>query len=146
MGYRSDVALGVGFKNREALVAFLSAVRLGDKMPAEHLACYKVTEVSPDMILLHATFMDVKWYDSYSDVQCHNGLLVEAAAHGAATAFVRVGEELDDNEVNIDNDDDLDMWSFFHISRRLVTPDEGIDISDYMKDTTCQTSTAASTN
>lgn len=146
MGYRSDVAIGMSFKNREALVAFLSYVRLGDAIPSEELDQYKVTDAGEAGVLLHAYFLGVKWYDSYPDVKCHNNLLHMAAESGAGTAFVRIGEEYNDIEYNIDMADvDLDLYGFFGVSRQVHHPDDGTAISDYMKDTTCQTSTATST-
>jgi len=146
MGYRSDVAIGMSFKNREALVAFLSAVRLGDAIPSEELDQYEVTDAGELGVLLHANFLGVKWYDSYPDVKCHHNLLDMAAERGAGTAFIRIGEEYNDITYEIDTADvDLDLYDFFGVSRQVTYPEDGTAIADYMKDTTCQTSTATST-
>lgn len=133
MGYRSDVAIGMSFKNREALVAFLSYVRLGDKMPSEELAHYKVTEAGEAGVLLHAYFLDVKWYDHYPDVKCHHDLLGMAAESGAGTAFVRIGDEHNDITYDIDMAEvDLDLYDFFGVSRQVNYPDNGTAIADYI--------------
>ena len=133
MGYRSDVALGMSFKNREALVAFLSAVRLGDKMPAEELANFAVTDAGEAGVLLHAHFLDVKWYESYEDVKRHHNLLGMARESGAGTAFVSVGEDYNDITVEIDTAEvDLDLYDFFGVSRQVSYPDTGTTISDFI--------------
>ena len=136
MGYRSDVAIGMSFKNREALVAFLSYVRLGDKMPSEELAQYKVTDAGEEGVLLHTFFLGVKWYDSYPDVKCHTDLLGMARDSGSGTAFVRIGEEYSDTEYNIDMADvDLDLYDFFGIIRQVTYPEDGTAISDFINTT-----------
>ena len=133
MGYRSDVALGMSFKNREALVAFLSAVRLGEKLLPEELANFTVTDAGEAGVLLHASFVNVKWYESYEDVKRHTNLLGMACESGAGTAFVRVGEDYNDITVEIDTAEvDLDLYDYFGVSRQVSYPDTGIDISDYI--------------
>ena len=137
MGYRSDVAVGMSFKNREALVAFLSYVRLNDKMPSEELAQYTVTDAGELGVLLHTYFVGVKWYESYSDVKCHTNMLGMARESGAGTAFVCIGEEYNDITYEIDTADvDLDLYDFFGVSRQVNCPDAGTSISDYLNNTT----------
>lgn len=136
MGYRSDVAIGMSFKDKESLVAFLSYVRLGNKMPADQLACYTVTDVGEEGVLLHASFRDVKWYDNYPDVKCHHDLLGMAAESGAGTAFIRIGEEYNDITYEIDTANvDLDLYDFFGVSRQVHHPDDGATISDFINTT-----------
>lgn len=133
MGYRSDVAIGMSFKNREALVAFLSAVRLGDAIQSEELDQYKVTDAGELGVLLHTHFLGVKWYDSYPDVKCHHNLLGMAAERGAGTAFIRIGEEYEDITVEIDTAEvDLDLYDFFGVSRQVHHPDDGTAISNFI--------------
>lgn len=136
MGYHSDVAIGMSFKNREALVAFLSYVRLGDKMPSEELDQYKVTDAGEEGVLLHAFFLNVKWYESYPDVKCHTDLLGMARDSGSGTAFIRIGEEYNDIEYNIDMAEvDLDLYDFFGVSRQVDCPSDGTTISDFINTT-----------
>jgi hypothetical protein len=133
MGYRSTVAIGIAFPNREALVAFLTTVKLDNTMPPEELAHYKVDEFK-DMVLLHARFEDVKWYDSYDDVKCHQNMLNCAYERNYGTAFVRIGEEDNDIEIDVyDQGEGYDLWSFFNVHREVVSPGGGTNINEYMK-------------
>lgn len=133
MGYRSDVAIGIGFPNKDAMIAFLSGVKLkGDIIPMEDLAHYKVA-YNTEMVLLVARFTDVKWYESALDVKCHHDLLGEAGEAGFGTAFIRIGEEYNDITVELDGgtDQEFDMWGYFNVSREVVAP-TGIDFDEYI--------------
>tara|TARA_A100001015_G_scaffold18364_1_gene21296 strand:+ start:54 stop:452 length:399 start_codon:yes stop_codon:yes gene_type:complete len=46
-------------------------------------------------------FEDVKWYEGYHDVDMFNRLMEHLEAHGLEDlyGFVRIGEEMDDNEI-----------------------------------------------
>lgn len=137
MGYRSDVAIGMAFPSREAVTAFLSYVRLGDKMSPEDLAHYSIHEVNDKMTLLHTRFEWVKWYESYPDVKCHLDMLEMARESGAGTALVRIGENDDDIEQDIDNGNgDYDMWELYGVKRELHAPGAGIPVTDYLNNTT----------
>ena len=134
MGYRSDVAIGMAFDNREALVAFLSSVKLSGVIQPGELAHYTVTDVTHG-VLLHTYFDNVKWYDSYPDVQCHVALLGAASDYGAGTAFIRIGEEMDDTEYEIhgsDSDSALDLYDMFGVTRKIDAPSAGVSISDFI--------------
>ena len=105
MGYRSDVAIGMAFVNRAAAREFvlkMQACQPEDMRQA--LAEYSVVHGSnaqePVMFLAH--FESVKWYPSYPDVIAHDGLRSLAEEAGATTRFVRVGEELGDDEDGMD--------------------------------------------
>lgn len=132
MGYRSDVTIGMSFKDKGSLTAFLSYVRLGDMMPPEELAHYKVIDAGEVGVLLYASFLDVKWYDNFPDVKCHNNLLGMAKESGAGTAFIRVGEEYNDIQYEIDMAEvDLDLYDLFGVSRHLIFPEVGASVSDF---------------
>ncbi len=133
MGYRSDVAIGMSFKDKGSLAAFLSYVRLGDKMPPEELAHYTVTDAGEPGVLLHARFLGVKWYESYPDVKCHINLMSMARDSGAGIAFVSIGEEHNDITVEIDSAEvDLDLYDFFGVIRELNSPVTGTPIKDFL--------------
>lgn len=127
MGYRSDVSLGIAFPSREALVAFVTKVKLTDAMLPTEWQWYNVLEVGDDgAALLYAVFRDVKWYDNYEDVQCHTALLELAADDGLDTAFIRVGEEYGDVCVEIHmNADNIDLYDFFDVRREMIAPEGG---------------------
>lgn len=138
MGYRSDVAIGMAFKNKGSLAAFLSYVRLGDKMPPEELAQYTVADAGEQGVLLHAYFGNVKWYESYPDVLCHTNMLRMAHESGASTAFVSIGEDYNDITVKIDTVDDvgLDLYDFFGVRREVHAPEAGTPIKDFLNNAT----------
>jgi hypothetical protein len=132
MGYYSDVAVGMSFEDKGSLAAFLSYVRLGDKMSPEELAHYTVTDAGEPGVLLHARFLGVKWYESYPDVKCHINLMSMARDSGAGTAFVSIGEEPNDITVEIDSAEvSLDLYDFFGVIRQLNSPVIGTTISEF---------------
>jgi hypothetical protein len=105
MGYRSDVAIGMAFPNRATAREFvlkMQACQPEDVRQA--LSDYSVVHGSnaqePVMFLAH--FENVKWYPSYPDVIAHDGLRSLAEEAGATIRFVRVGEELGDDEDGMD--------------------------------------------
>ncbi len=135
MGYYSDVAVGVGLPSREAATAFLTTVRLSNTISLEDLQHYRITVASDEMVVLHAYFERVKWYDSYPDVKCHHELLGLAGEQGYGTAFIRIGEEYNDIAVEIDSgstDYNFDMWDFFGVNREVVSPRDGTPISEFI--------------
>lgn len=137
MGYCSGVAIGMSFKDKGSLAAFLSYVRLGDKMSPEDLAQYTVTDAGELGVLLHAYFDNVKWYESYPDVRCHTNLMGMARESGAGTAFVSIGEDYNDITVKIDTAEvDLDLYDFFGVSRQLNSPGTGASIKDFLNNAT----------
>jgi len=133
MGYYSDVSLGIGLPNRDALTAFLAAVRLGGEISPETIDEYTIVELTDGKIILHSTHDGVKWYEAYDDVLQHHALLGIAQEHKYATAFIRIGENYDDVEVQVDDGDDvLDMWKFFHVNRTITSPPIGESVEEYM--------------
>ena len=136
MGYRSDVAVGIGFTSREALVAFLATYRLAsDPSTMDQLAeDFRITELGK-AIILHCNYSDIKWYDSYDDVKRVHRLLSEANEAGASTAFIRIGEEDNDIETEFnENEEHSQLWEFFGVKRELICLDYdcAANISDYI--------------
>ena len=126
MGYRSDVTLGVAFPSMEDLVAFVTKIKLAGTMPPEEWEHYYTTPLDGGAALLHATFNDVKWYESYPDVQGHIAMYGQANSDEYATAFVRIGEGQDDTVVEIiDPNDEYYLWDYFNVRRELIAPEGG---------------------
>ena len=99
MGYRSDVALGIVFADAAKLKDFaLKVMAFQPQEVREALEQYSASEDSDAMIF--AFLEQWKWYASYPDVQAHGALQDFAREHGAATAYIRVGE--DDGDVETD--------------------------------------------
>ena len=131
MGYRSDVAYTIRFnsdhdeKNKQSFYVFLAEA----KANAATAACFGEQgwaefQIDEANFCINFACDDVKWYESYEDVKCHEAL-IELAAEWAndednhseiAYSFVRIGEETDDIEKK--NGGDYD-WSWVQVSRSI---------------------------
>jgi len=136
MGYRSDVAVAIGFTSREALVAFLTTYRLAaDPSTMDQLMeDFRITELGKTLVL-HCNYNEIKWYDGYDDVKRVHRLLSEANEAGASTAFIRIGEEDNDTESEFnENDEHTQLWEFFGVKRELICLDYecAVNITDYI--------------
>jgi len=113
MGYRSDVAYTIRFvheddtNNKQSFYTFLAEA----KVNAATAACFGEqgwAEFQIDEANFRINFAcdDVKWYETYPDVQCHEALInlvnewdEDTDNHAnIAFQFVRIGEETDDIE------------------------------------------------
>jgi hypothetical protein len=136
MGYRSDVAVAIGFTSREALVAFLATYRLAsDPSTMDQLMeDFRITELGKTLVL-HCNYNEIKWYDGYDDVKRVHKLLSEANEAGYSTAFIRIGEEDNDTESEFnENDEHTQLWEFFGVKRELICLDYdcAVNITDYI--------------
>lgn len=109
MGYRSDVAIGIGFLRAEDLVKFMAKLTLSGETDVVHEMNdhYGVQDIDYKAglggqiakgVMLTAFWESVKWYEGYLDVQASNKLLHFAEEAGFPTVFVRIGENIDDVE------------------------------------------------
>ena len=141
MGYRSDVAYTIRFTKEEDYHLFI----LEAKSKPETAGCFPPNDGShfeectcdddKMRIDFHAT--DVKWYDSYPEVQMHEKLIAQAEAwcdddthiavkggeleaslapYRVSFIFVRIGENTDDVEERQGGDYD---WEWLHVSRSI---------------------------
>jgi hypothetical protein len=105
MGYRSEVAYVLRFKDKEMRELFVSIQR-AKADPHINEALNELVEVEDNMLGYHADH--VKWYDSYEDVQAHEGFMKACLDlfgdeystdydNQAGYKFIRLGEETDDN-------------------------------------------------
>jgi len=136
MGYRSDVLQAIAFPSKDKLLSFLTECRLDGVIDKEELDHYEVRVFCdmPDLpetkftYVLHADFRDVKWYESFSDVQQHEAMLELANDRRYPTCFIRIGEETEDIVENVDcgYDDTFEFiwWDYGYQVFR------GYDISD----------------
>lgn len=105
MGYRSEVSIAV-YGEYDKMAAFIAAARLTEDFSTVWEECemypYTVKFSNGDtskMYMLCASFCDVKWYESYLDVQAWQRFLDRAAKAeeaGVNYEFTRVGEEYTD--------------------------------------------------
>ena len=113
MGYRSDVAIAIAAPSVDALREFLAVAKVTLDYPSDmikdELSCYSVRiwgdeDDSPRPCVMYAHFEDVKWYPSFSDVHLHADLIELAHKHNLATKFIRIGEDADDVEEEMEVD------------------------------------------
>jgi hypothetical protein len=129
MGYRSDVAYTIRFtgdddtKVKQSFYTFLAEAKAKPETApcfSEHEDYFKVVE-SALSINFYAD--DVKWYESFTDVQMHEALLalarswVDDGVDCIGYCFARIGEETNDTEENFGGNWD-DSW--LHLRREIV--------------------------
>lgn len=109
MGYRSNTAYVIRFKNKEQCDAFINIqLAKADKWITEAIG--ELTRVEDNVLGWHEQY--VKWYDDYDDVKAHKTLMSDAINlfgednpdtpdydDQAGYRFIRLGEESDDNEI-----------------------------------------------
>jgi hypothetical protein len=132
MGYRSDVAYTIRFvheddtNNKQSFYTFLAEA----KVNAATAACFHELEWAEFQIdeanfRINFACDDVKWYETYPDVQCHEALINLASEwvndednnSGIAYMFVRLGENEDDNETREGGDGC--NWEWLQINRSI---------------------------
>jgi hypothetical protein len=123
MGYRSEVAYVIRFKDRAMRELFVSMQRAkADKHINEALS--ELVEVEDCLLGYHADH--VKWYDGYDGVKAHETLMHDSInmfnqdEDIVGWRFVRLGEESDDNVQEEDgNSDELYEYVDWHKSMSL---------------------------
>ena len=129
MGYRSDVVVVIypepqpdAAKEQEMYdqLKVLMATQFKDVVDAhfgENMSWNDADRV------LKFEMLDVKWYDSYADVQAFTGMLQQFNAFddtdiaGYCTEFVRIGEDYDDVELNRTGDN---CHYYLSVNREVV--------------------------
>jgi hypothetical protein len=91
MGYRSDVAYTIRFKNKEHRIRFMATAVLGSVIKLDEFGL-----INDETIIFK--YDAVKWYEEYEYVIAHKQLLEDAKAQGCGWEFCRIGEEPDDIE------------------------------------------------
>jgi hypothetical protein len=119
MGYRSQVAYVVAFKDEEQRDTFI-ALQLAKKDDMVNEALKEVNKLESNKLFYYAD--DVKWYDSYPIVMAHTNIYWEAVDmfgdDGAGYRFTRIGEEVEDIVISEDGECD-DLWDYTSISRTI---------------------------
>ena len=125
MGYRSEVAYVIAFEDKPTLNEFISLVMLKGGREAEALKeCQiEVSEGAFSCYRINFYADDVKWYDSYPEVEAHTWLYqyaVERFEDKCAYRFLRIGEEQGDIEdEHSDPSDKFDLYQDF-FSRAIM--------------------------
>lgn len=118
MGYRSDVVMAIHFPDREQMVGFFSFMRMNSN-PAVAEVLDEMHTVGDDVACLIC--QGVKWYDGYPFVNATHFILDQARERDFANCFMRVGEEINDTEYEM-NDDSGVLYELFDVRRELVFP------------------------
>ena len=126
MGYRSEVAYRIGFRDKQILNEFIAKIMV---LGGAELNALKECSIEEDGDHWFVNFYasDVKWYDGYTDVDGHTklyNLAVEWYPEDCAYQFLRIGESDDDSQSDTDGADDLTdcVWDDFRIIRYIETP------------------------
>lgn len=131
MGYRSQVAYTIRFvddhdtKNDQSFYTFLMEAKANPKC---QIALSEVT-IDHKKQTFNFSANDVKWYDSYPDVDSHTALFDQARAWVDQTLeqqsncsigaiFTRIGENTDDVEEIAVGDYD---WEWISVKREITT-------------------------
>lgn len=119
MGYRSDVAYVIRFGTTDQRDTFVELVKhRNEKNWAQAIEECEVRYAEP--IITFET-SDVKWYESYEDVQAHHAILDWAAElyKEAGYRIVQVGEDGAEQINEGGNSDDL--WDYIYTSHSVNT-------------------------
>ena len=120
MGYRSTVAFIISFKDKETLDNYL-APRLLDENLISSKENFSRISWDDASVLYHVE--DVKWYDTYPDVQALTKLYKDTIEAGGSYRFIRVGEEDKDIEEEYGESDTTEpFWDDFYPVTSIQMP------------------------
>jgi hypothetical protein len=118
MGYRSTVAFVISFETKEQLENYLAPRLLEEYIKDNRDDFYRVDDTS---VMYHAE--DIKWYDTYPEVQALTKLYKDTIEAGGAYRFIRVGEEDKDIEDEYAESDTTEpFWDDFYSVTSIVMP------------------------
>jgi hypothetical protein len=123
MGYRSEVGYLIMFTEQEVYNQFKVQYKLDDKFKycwedEENTNEYASTlRFNDEKCMVTFKASDVKWYDTFDDVKCHDALLDLADEYHEKYncvdwAFVRIGEEEGDIETRFGGIGDASMYLY----------------------------------
>lgn len=115
MGYRSDVAYVIKFKDNDQRDAFVGLMLAKND---EHITT-AINEVSHDQAddpIITFRCNDVKWYETYPDVVAHHTLMEDASElYQALYRFIAIGEDgAEDFRAEDDNGELYDYINTVH--------------------------------
>ena len=129
MGYRSDVAYTIRFsgeddtKVKHSFYTFLAEAKANPETAGCFLDDEDHFQVVESAWTINFHAHDVKWYESYEDVQTHEALMklalawIDGGNECIGYIFTRIGEETNDTEQNYGGNWD-DSW--LYMRRELV--------------------------
>lgn len=102
MGYRSQVYLKTTTEGWILMKKMNDSIENPDNKPLQY-ATVERTKAG----FYKITFDDIKWYDSYKQVQNFNRVLVQCGDQDIPYSFIRIGEDTDDVEHRKNWTDDM---------------------------------------
>jgi hypothetical protein len=123
MGYRSDVAYVIKFNDIETRDNFVTLM-LAKNDPHTTEAINECEYRYKDDPIITFNAEDVKWYESFDDVQAHHAMMREAVhiygeEKGGRFRFIAIGE---DGQENFDEDDSVnDLYEYITTVHELRT-------------------------
>jgi hypothetical protein len=126
MGYRSEVAYRIGFTDKEVLNEYIALVMLkgNEEVKALRECQIELPDNGSEECFINFYQRDVKWYDSFPDVQAHTWLYKFAKKRfpdNVSYKFLRVGEETGDIEDDC-NDEVFDLQDDFYTYTSMEIP------------------------
>jgi len=120
MGYRSEVAFVISFETKEELDNYL-APRLLDENIKNDRDNFSRISWDDASVLYHVE--NIKWYDTYPEVQALTKLYKDTIEAGGSYRFIRVGEEDKDIEEEYGESDKTEpFWDDFYPVTSIVMP------------------------
>ena len=111
MGYRSDVVIAVAMQSEEDMRELMSVYALNMHVQKHNLLSEWTVGVMNGIWVALFHQEDVKWYDTYPDVQGFEAIMplvrsfAEERGMKYAYRHIRVGEEIDDVEIDCDENE-----------------------------------------
>jgi hypothetical protein len=133
MGYRSEVAYQIVFKDKTTLNNFIARIMVlgGYERKALEECQIEVLDNGREECFINFYASDVKWYESYPEVQGHEKLRALALEwfdpDDVGISFIRIGEEIED--IVEEYEGELADWTELRVNRSIDIPfsyDEGI--------------------
>lgn len=125
MGYRSDVAYRIMFKNKTVLNEFIALVMVKGEYVAKALKECEIEKGYNDEYFVNFFADNVKWYDDFPSVQGHAELMrfaVERFPDDAGYRVIRIGEDPDDVEEDEEGGVDMIPYEDFYVRREISLP------------------------
>jgi hypothetical protein len=128
MGYRSEVAYQIVFKDKTTLNDFIARIMVlgGFERKALEECQIGVQDNGREECFINFYASDVKWYESYPEVQGHEklkALALEWFDHeNVGVNFIRIGEETED--IVEEYEGDLSDWTELRVTRSIDIPFE----------------------
>lgn len=126
MGYRSEVAYQIVLKDKKLLNEFIAKVMMlgGDICNALKECEIEAPTEGREEYYINFYASDVKWYESYPDVQGHEKLRALALEwfdeEDVGVNFIRIGEELED--IVEEYEGHLADWTDLRVHRSIDIP------------------------